>query len=42
MVMPPSKQAYTIKDECLGTFALDRDREEVISEFTEIIDEYKK
>ena len=42
MVMPPSKQAYTIKDECLGTFALDRDREEVIKEFTDVKDEYNK
>lgn len=42
MVMPPSKQAYTIKDECLGTFALDRDREEVIREFTTAIGEYNK
>ena len=29
--MPPNKPAYTIKDECLGTFALDREREEVIT-----------
>ena len=42
MIMPPTKQAYTIKDECLGTFALDRDREEVIREFTAVIDEYNK
>ena len=53
MVMPPSKPAYTVKDECLGTFALDREREEVIRLFTEvkninfklyekIIDEYEK
>ena len=33
--MPPSQPAYTIKDECLGTFALDREREEVIKLFTE-------
>jgi hypothetical protein len=42
MIMPPSTQAYTIKDECLGTFALDRDREEAIREFTEVIDKYNK
>lgn len=43
MLMPPSDQpAYTIKDECLGTFALDRDREMAIKEFTEIKDKYVK
>ena len=42
MIMPPSTQAYTIKDECLGTFALDRDREEAIKEFTEVIGKYNK
>jgi hypothetical protein len=42
MIMPPTKQAYTIKDECLGTFALDRDREEVIKEFTNIYNLYYK
>jgi hypothetical protein len=42
MIMPPSKQAYTIKDECLGTFALDRDREEVIKEFTKAKNLYNK
>ena len=42
MIMPPTKQAYTIKDECLGTFALDRDREKVIREFTAVKDEYNK
>lgn len=42
MIIPPSTQAYTIKDECLGTFALDRDREEAIREFTEVIDKYNK
>ena len=36
MCMPPNKPAYTIKDECLGTFALDREREEVIKLFTEV------
>jgi hypothetical protein len=37
MVMPPNIPAYTIKDECLGTFALDRKRETIINEF---IDSY--
>ena len=40
--MPPSTPAYTIKDECLGTFALDREREEVIKLLTEVKDVYYK
>ena len=36
ILMPPSKPAYTVKDECLGTFALDREREEVIRLFTQV------
>ena len=35
ILMPPTTPAYTIKDECLGTFALDREREEVIKLMTE-------
>ena len=35
VLMPPTTPAYTIKDECLGTFALDREREEVIKIMTE-------
>jgi hypothetical protein len=42
MLMPPNQPAYTIKDECLGTFALDRDREEVIQEFTKVKNDYNK
>ena len=42
MCMPPSQPAYTIKDECLGTFALDREREEVIKLFTEVKNIYFK
>jgi hypothetical protein len=30
IITPPNKPAYTIKDECLGTFTLDRSREEKI------------
>ena len=36
ILFPPNKPAYTIKDECLGTFALDREREEVIKLFTDV------
>ena len=42
MLMPPTQTAYIIKDECLGTFALDRDREQKISELTETKDKYYK
>ena len=30
IMMPPNKPTYTIKDECLGTFTLDRSREDKI------------
>jgi hypothetical protein len=42
MLTPPNIPAYTIKDECLGTFPLDREREEVINDFTDILNTYKK
>lgn len=42
MLTPPNLPAYTIKDECLGTFPLDRKREELIKEFTDILNTYKK
>ena len=42
MLTPPNRPAYTIKDECLGTFPLDRDREERIKEFINILNTYKK
>ena len=42
ILMPPTKPAYTIKDECLGTFGLDKDREEDIKLLTESIDKYIK
>jgi hypothetical protein len=31
-----------IKDECLGTFVIDRDREKIIKEFTKTINEFNK
>ena len=37
ILMPPTQPAYMIKDECLGTFAIDKGREEIIREFTEQI-----
>jgi len=42
MLTPPNIPAYTIKDECLGTFPYDRDREERIKDFTDILNTYKK
>jgi hypothetical protein len=42
ILMPPSKPAYTIKDECLGTFVLDRDRENVIKQFAKEKELYNK
>ena len=42
IIMPPTQAAYTIKDECLGTFAIDRNREQIIKNLTEIKDQYYK
>ena len=42
MLLPPSQIAYMIKDECLGVFVLDRDREEIILELSKTIDEHHK
>ena len=36
LLVPPNAPVYTIKDECLGTFAMDRDRDEIISNFIDI------
>ncbi len=35
IIFPPNRLAYTIKDECLGTFVRDNKREEIIREFTD-------
>ena len=42
IIFPPNRIAYTIKDECLGTFALDKERETKIKELTEEQDKYNK
>lgn len=42
MLIPPNVPVYTIKDECLGTFALDRERANVIIEFTDAYDVFIK
>jgi hypothetical protein len=38
LLVPPNVSVYTIKDECLGTFAMDKERDKIISEFTDIRD----
>ena len=40
MLTPPNIPVYTIKDECLGTFPFDREREEIIRQFTDIRNDY--
>jgi hypothetical protein len=42
MIMPPTQAAYIISDDCLGTFALDRNRESSISLLSETMDIYRK
>ena len=42
MLMPPTQTAYMIKDECLGTFALDKGREQIIKDFTKQIGSYNE
>ena len=43
VLMPPvGVMAYTIKDECLGTFEMDRERERLIAELTELKAQYNK
>lgn len=42
IIMPPTEPTFSIKDECLGTFTLDKSRESAINLFTENLDEYNK
>jgi hypothetical protein len=42
MLIPPNVPVYTIKDECLGTFPLDRDRAKVITKFTDAYSTFVK
>jgi len=42
MLFPPTQTAYMIKDECLSTFAIDRDREKIIKELSIEIEAYNK
>jgi hypothetical protein len=39
---PPVMRAYTIKDECLGTFNIDRDREYLVEQLRDIKAQYDK
>jgi len=42
ILMPPTTPAYTIKDECLGTFGIDREKENTIKDLTKEKDTYNK
>lgn len=42
ILMPPGNAAYIIKDECLGTFGLDREKENAIKELTNEKKTYNK
>jgi hypothetical protein len=42
VLMPPATPAYTIKDECLGTFSIDKEKEKAVSELTKEKDTYNK
>ena len=42
VLMPPATPAYTIKDECLGTFAIDKEKEHAVKELTTAKDTYNK
>jgi len=42
IVFPPNRMAYMIKDECLGTFARDNEKEEMIRELTTVKNKYNK
>jgi hypothetical protein len=42
VLLPPKQIAYTIKDECLGTFTMDNSREKLLEELTYEKDKYNK
>ena len=42
ILMPPTTPAYTIKDECLGTFSIDKEKEQTIKDLTKEKDKYNK
>lgn len=42
MLFPPNRPVYIIKDECLGTFTIDKERESIIREFTDEKEKYNK
>jgi hypothetical protein len=42
ILMPPTTPAYIIKDECLGTFGIDKDKENAIKDLTAEKDKYNK
>jgi len=42
IIFPPNRPAYMIKDECLGTFARDNEKEQMVRELTTVRDYYGK
>lgn len=42
ILMPPTASAYVIKDECLGTFGIDREKESAIKDLTAEKEKYNK
>jgi hypothetical protein len=42
IIFPPNRPAYVIKDECLGTFARDNEKEDMVRELTEERNKYNK
>lgn len=42
ILMPPTTPAYIIKDECLGTFGIDKEKENAIKDLTVEKDKYNK
>jgi hypothetical protein len=42
IIFPPNRTTYMIKDECLGTFAKDNEKEELIKDLTNVRNKYNK
>ena len=41
IIMPPTQDVYIISDDCLGTFALDRNREKSINDLSDAMGRYR-
>jgi hypothetical protein len=42
IIMPPTAKAYTIKDECLGTFSIDKEKRDAVKQLTDELQKYNK